>query len=817
MTACSSRSMPPPAPPIVVAPKVDAPAKAPAEPAPPADRPKRLPHTFEPTSYAARLHVDPAQPEFSGTIEITGALSEPSQLIWLNAEDLRITSVTASRDGKQVPLTVRYALSYGRRNEASAPELALRSEEPLAAGTWTLTLTYTGTWNTRHAVGGFRETAQGLRLASNETNPKQDAYVFTQFEPDYARGVFPCFDEPDRKVPWQLTLDIPDGLVAASNSAIESETRSGGPYSTKTVRFARTLPLPSYLIAFAVGPFDIVDAGTSKHGTPIRILALRGEGKNVSAAATATPALLDKVEAWLDLTFPYPKLDLVAVPSTENWWLAMENAGLITFNTNALRDRWEEVVLHEIVHHWFGDFVTPAWWDDFWLNESFAYWLGGELSDSYYWTGDPGEVPIISAVTDPRAHHGGPYASVFKGAQLLALLDATVGTEPLKRALRGYLTAHAHGTVRNDDLRDALKPSLGTDFAGIFERYLSSPTAELDVELNCEGKSKRIEVKGFDTVGLLCVAYDHDGARADRCTKLAWGSATLELGTKRCPRWVLPKTLHHLTWTAQELEALRDRAWPMLTKNERMTVISVALANGTRGALRLSFIEKAAELDDPNLTKWITTYLYGLGPQIPASLRPQYDAWITKHFASRARAIGIAPTGVSIEKRRDAYELLALVLDAGDPTLRADALKLLPKLDDLDAASRVLVLRAAILDKPAFADELVSQLPKVNRTRMTDIAFALERTPDLLGLLQRHVAEIKLLQDVEKVRLLNQVCDGTKRADVEKLGRQIDPKWDQFSIRNFEWCVTERKALEPALRAFLTGAPVAPKASQANH
>jgi len=163
------------------------------------------------------------------------------------------------------------------------------------------------------------------------------------------------------------------------------------------------------------------------------------------------------------------------------------------------------------------------------------------------------------------------------------------------------------------------------------------------------------------------------------------------------------------------------------------------------------------------------------------------------------------------------YWLIALVLNAGDSALRADALKKLTKLDDLDGPSRVLVLRAAIADKPAFADELVGQLPKANRTRMADIAFALDVAPDLLGLMQRHVAEIKLLNDIEKKRLLGEICDETKRADVEKLGREIDPKWDQFSIRGFEWCVTERKALEPVLRAFLTSAPAAAKASQAKH
>src|SRR6185503_5890535 len=117
-------------------------------------------------------------------------------------------------------------------------------------------------WQVTHATGGFRQEA-----AANW-------YVLTQFEPDFARRVFPCFDEPDRKVPWQLTLDVPDSVVAVSNAPIENETRTGGPYSTKTVTFAPTLPLPSYLVAFGVGPFDVIDAGRTKRGVPLRILTL---------------------------------------------------------------------------------------------------------------------------------------------------------------------------------------------------------------------------------------------------------------------------------------------------------------------------------------------------------------------------------------------------------------------------------------------------------------------------------------------------------------------------------------------------------------
>jgi hypothetical protein len=480
-----------------------------------------------------------------------------------------------------------------------------------------------------------------------------------------------------------------------------------------------------------------------------------------------------------------------------------------------MQDRWDEVVLHELAHHWFGDLVTLAWWDDIWLNEGFAYWLGNKLSDVHYPTAYAGDTPIVARITNPRAYHGGPYAMSLKGQQFLTLLESVVGTEPLQRALRSYLTAHAHRSVISNHLRDALKETLSDDMSPIFDRYAYARTARLDVELHCDDTSKRVEVKGFETVGMICVAYDRDGKRDERCTKLAWGSSTLQLDAKRCPRWILPKALHELTWSQSQLEALRDYAWPVLTKEERLAVVGAALNyDPTHGAIRLSYIEKAAELDDPSLTVWVASYLSALAPQIPASLRPQYDAWVTKHFATAARAFGIAPKDASAEKRRDMYALLSLVIDAGDAALRAEAVKLMPRLEALDVTTRMLVLRAAIADKPALADDLMNELPKATKDRRNEIAVAVERMPDLLGLLERHVAEAKLFEPLDKSRLIDQICDETKRADVEKLGREIDPTWDQFSIRNFEWCVTERKALEPVLRAFLTGAPAAAKASQ---
>lgn len=136
-------------------------------------------------------------------------------------------------------------------------------------------------------------------------------------------------DEPDTKVPWQLTLDVPNDMIAVSNTPIESE--SPLPEGGRRVTFTRTQPLPSYLIAFGVGPFDIVDGGATKSGVPIRVFTLQGRGREAAYAARTSRRVLEILEDWYGIPYPYGKLDMLTIPLTVGFG-AMENAGLITYS-----------------------------------------------------------------------------------------------------------------------------------------------------------------------------------------------------------------------------------------------------------------------------------------------------------------------------------------------------------------------------------------------------------------------------------------------------------------------------------------------------
>ena len=186
-------------------------------------------------------------------------------MIWLHgaASDQHATRLT----GAEVALTV---------TPRGEDLLELRAAQPLEPGAWTLALDYTGELDALNTTGAFKQTV-GKR-----------AYVYTQFEAIYARRVFPCIDEPDSKVPWKLTLDVPKEPVAVSNTPAKSETDERRRHEARTSS-RRRKPLPSYLVAFGVGPFEIVDAGKTKSGAPVRIVTLAGRGADAAWAAKTTP------------------------------------------------------------------------------------------------------------------------------------------------------------------------------------------------------------------------------------------------------------------------------------------------------------------------------------------------------------------------------------------------------------------------------------------------------------------------------------------------------------------------------------------------
>jgi len=285
----------------------------------------------------------PGADRFTGYVEIDLDVLQPTSTVWLHAKSLDFRGATIQSGDVDNPVEIK---------PGSDDFVAFTTPGTLAAGSPTaLIISYTG------------EVSRNLTDGAFEQKQGDDWYIFTKFEPVTARRVFPCFDEPSYKAPWKLTLHFPRNLRAFSNTPIASEENEAD--GMKAVRFQQTKPLPSYLVAFAVGPFDVIDtAPVGKNSIPSRIIVPRGRGSEATYAASITPKLIAMLEEYFGRPYPYEKLDQIVVPLTTAWG-AMENAGLIAYGDFLLSPKQEDTELrqrsragameHEMSHQWFGD------------------------------------------------------------------------------------------------------------------------------------------------------------------------------------------------------------------------------------------------------------------------------------------------------------------------------------------------------------------------------------------------------------------------------------------------------------------------------
>jgi aminopeptidase N len=424
----------------------------------------RLPDTVRPTAYRIELTVDPAAAGFGGHTEIDAVLARPARSLFLHGLGLRVSRARIKAGNTTVDVR------YREVHESGVARLDLPATLP--AGEVTLSFDHTAAFSTG-AEGIFHAEAGG------------SWYAWTQLEAIDARRVFPCFDEPGFKTPFTVTVTAPGGAKVFANAPEVAATPSG---ALTVHTFAPTLPLPTYLVALGVGDFEVIELtappnAVRKEPLPMRVIATRGQSARMSLAATEGPRLLGFLEEYLGIPFPYPKLDLLSSPAMVG--AAMENAGLIIFDdTILLLDpgapvsqlrAFGEVVAHEMAHQWFGDLVTPAWWTDIWLNESFAEWMGKKVAER--WRPDLGIAaselseaframdadalgrgrPIRQAITESRQ-----IASAFddityqKGAQMLTMFESFLGPDRFAEGIRLHLERHRHGTATAEDFFHSL-------------------------------------------------------------------------------------------------------------------------------------------------------------------------------------------------------------------------------------------------------------------------------------------------------------------------------------------------------------------------
>ncbi|MCT2557676.1 M1 family metallopeptidase [Tsuneonella sp. YG55] len=426
-----------------------------------------------PTAYRIDTSFDPARDGFSGRTEIDVELAAPSRFIDLHGRNLDMLSVVARPAGGGAD---RWTGTWHQIDDSGVARIGF--PEDLPAGRLTLEFAYTGR---------YQNNASGLF----HVKVGDEWYGWSQFQSTDARAAFPSFDQPSFKVPFTVTIRTPAGQVAVSNAPEVSSTLEDG---WQVHRFAPTLPLPTYLVAMMAGPFvtaESVVPPTPERAQPLplRIVTTRPNAGTMHFALENSKPIVALLENYFGQAFPYPKLDQITSPVMPG---AMENAGadlyadgILILDEDAAVSRkklFGMVVAHELAHQWFGDLVTPRWWDDIWLNESFANWMGYEIGGRWRPDLKIGEGALaegFEAMSTDELAAGRPIHqpiatndqvdSAFdtitygKGGHVVAMVAGFVGPDAFRQGVRAYMGAHRYGTATSEDFFAAMASAAKDD------------------------------------------------------------------------------------------------------------------------------------------------------------------------------------------------------------------------------------------------------------------------------------------------------------------------------------------------------------------
>lgn len=721
----------------------------------------RLPDTVAPAGYRIQLKLDPAQPNFSGSVEIRVAVKTPAETIWLNANHIKVEEAWFENGGAKHTATA----------EARGDDfLALHFSSPVPAGSGEIHIRYTGAVRQQDSSGIFHMMDNG------------NHYLFTQFEQIDARAAFPCFDEPSYKVPWQLTLDVPQSDTAVSNTPIQNEQTRG---DRKVYTFEETKPLPSYLVAFGVGPFDYVPAGyAGKNRVPVRIITPKGHANEAKYAAEVTATLLTHHEEYFGIPYPYKKSDQLAIPVTFGFG-AMENAGLVTYaqtiiladpqrDTLSRQREYASVAAHELAHQWFGDLVTMAWWDDIWLNEAFATWMEQKTLAEWKpeWNTRVEDVDsklqaesndsLVSArkirqEINSKDDISNAFDSITynKGAAVIGMFENWMEPQEFRKGVHAYLEQYAFKNATAPEFLDAVSSASKKNLSQPFETFLNQPGVPLiSVKLRCsETPVLHMEQKRYLPLGSkgssnelwsvpVCVRYGTADKGTSECTLMSQPSMDWKLGSaKGCPAWVEANDdavgYYRVDYEHGLLASLTTGdVVQRLNAPERVDFMGNAASLATGGILPAADALALVGTfhDDPEHDVVQNAAELALEPRehlVPEDLEANYQRFLLKNFQARAHQLGWTPKPGEDDNARLLRPTLVrqVATYAGDQELAKDGRQLAEKWfadhNAVDASMVTSVLgTAAYYGDKALFERFLAELKKTEdrqeRSRMLD-------------------------------------------------------------------------------------------------
>lgn len=569
----------------------------------------QLPEGVAPTAYRLNLITDPAADTFSGQVEIDIKLDAPHARIWMHSVDQTIDRAIARLpDGTEQEATFA-------RSRAEGGVSRLDFVTPLPAGNATLIIDYSAPYNLALA---------GLYKATQKDRP----YLATQMEPFDARRMVPSFDEPRFKTPWTFTVTAPAGNQIITNGALKTITTLDNGLIQH--EFATTRAIQSYLIALAVGPYDLRDGGAlpsneiRPRSVAFRGFAPAGKGEQLQTAMDITNEMLTWLEAYFDYPYPYGKLDLIAVPDFA--YGAMENAGAIIYREGALLisdrtslDRRRATLTthgHELAHQWFGNLVTPKWWDDIWLNEAFATWISYKTMDAVYpgtgfdlapqraAIGVMGSDSLASArqIRNPITRNADIWdafdgITFRKGGGVLSMFENYVGEDAFRAGIRLHMRRFEDSVADIDDFMASLAEGSGdTGIIDSFKSFILQPGIPyLHAELTCPAVDAgliTVTQTRFAPLGskidteasrwIIPFSIRMSGANGDRTIKQMLSEAVTEIPLDGgCPDWIMPNADGKGYWRFNTSDGgwqALIAAYDTLTPGEQLVLADSAVA-----------------------------------------------------------------------------------------------------------------------------------------------------------------------------------------------------------------------------------------------
>lgn len=639
----------------------------------------RLSTQIRPTKQFIELALDPDKEEYQGDTIIELNILTATQQITLHSREHQINHANLMQGANIIASLTTKPHDLER--------IQLTSETTLPTGNYQLHISFTGNYSHK-SVGLYKTTEQ-------ETN-----YLFTQFEMSDARGAFPSFDEPEFKIPFQMTIHAPSKDKVFYNTPKVSETPSHQYAGWVEHTFAATPSISSYLVAFAVGPFETYAIKGMK--VPGNIITTKGKITKAAYAAEQTPKILNFMETYFGGNYPFEKLDLVALP--EFPFGAMENPGLITFREDILLvDEHSSakaktgnvmVIGHEIAHMWYGNLVTMKWWNDLWLNEAFASWMATKSVISLYPETEyhlrlpqnrvmgidslATAKPIRKEIRNEADIMDGLRLAYSKGESVLTMIERWIGPEAFQKGVQAYMNKHAWSNTEASDLWNALAESSGKPVPKTLETFISyAGFPLLNVEVN--GKQLTLSQTPYvsDKLGHvwsfpISVQYGRGSKKQVDTFVLSQPTQTFTLEFK--PEWIHPdaSATGYYRWTMpkQQLQQLAQAAPQHLSPKERIAYIA-----NLQTLLRKNLIPASVFLDaltafsadsHPRVVSEVVTQLLNFSPAlINQHNEKAWQPYLNKLMAQQLTVLGTeekdSDTSSTQRLRADVIKLLGLL------------------------------------------------------------------------------------------------------------------------------------------------------------